>query len=269
VNSVECREQPFRPEGETVWPDGISPALLLVQENRMRHAIYFTPPAGHPLTLQASCWLGRDAFTGVQTSMPRPGPISQSLQLHYTRAPRRYGFHATIVSPFALVANITGEGLEAALATFCDEREPFELPDMQIREMGAFFALVPANQPDELDALASDAVSFFHYLRQPPGPEELARRQSAGLSEHQNELLQRWGYPYVKDEFRFHMTLTGDVPAEDRPAMRMALEEHFGDFLGKPLLFDRLAIFEEKPAGGPFRVKSVASFSAARKQRIA
>jgi len=235
----------------------------------MRHAIYFTPSASHPLTLQASRWLGRDAFTGAQITTPKPGAISQSLQLHYTRLPRRYGFHATIVAPFSLVPNIAQEGLEAALATFCDEHQPIELPHMEIREIGAFFALVPGTQPAELDALASDAVTFFHYLRQPLEPAELERRQSAGLSERQNELLLRWGYPYVKDEFRFHMTLTGEVPAEDKPAMRMALEEHFRDFLGKPLVFDRLAIFEEKTRGGPFNVKSVGHFPAARTKKIA
>jgi len=235
----------------------------------MRHAIYFTPPANHPLTEQAARWLGRDAFTGAQADLPKPGAIGQQLQLHYTRSPRRYGFHATIVAPFTLAANITTEGLEAALATFCEEREPFELPSLELRELGTFFALVSRQRGDQLAQLESDAVEFFQYLRQPLVREDLERREAGGLTGRQRELLLRWGYPFVKEEFRFHMTLTGAVSPKDKPAVRMALEEHFRDFLGKPLIFDRLAIFEEKTAGGPFKVKTIRHLSAAGTRKTA
>ena len=42
-------------------------------------------------------------------------------------------------------------------------------------------------------------------------PAELARRRAGGLTPRQDELLQRWGYPFVLEEFRFHMSLTGPL----------------------------------------------------------
>ena len=48
----------------------------------------------------------------------------------------------------------------------------------------------------------------------PPGAAELERRRKAGLSAAQEKMLLRWGYPYVLDEFRFHLTLTGRLQPE-------------------------------------------------------
>ncbi|WP_035973715.1 DUF1045 domain-containing protein [Bradyrhizobium sp. WSM471] len=39
--------------------------------------------------------------------------------------------------------------------------------------------------------------------------------------------LVRWGYPYVFDRFRFHMTLTDRVPADSQPEVRQALDAVF------------------------------------------
>ncbi len=54
------------------------------------------------------------------------------------------------------------------------------------------------------------------------------------------------------DEFRFHMTLTGQVPAEEAPAMRRELDRRFADFANAPLTIDGLAIFVEPERGAPF-----------------
>ncbi len=43
---------------------------------------------------------------------------------------------------------------------------------------------------------------------------ELQRRRAANLTPRQEFLLMHWGYPYVLDEFRFHMTLTRRLPDE-------------------------------------------------------
>ena len=38
------------------------------------------------------------------------------------------------------------------------------------------------------------------------------RRLKSPLTDRQIRHLDDWGYPYVMDEFRFHMTLTGRLP---------------------------------------------------------
>ena len=43
--------------------------------------------------------------------------------------------------------------------------------------------------------------------------QERNRRVGAGASARQIENLDRWGYPFVFEDFRFHMTLTGAIDA--------------------------------------------------------
>jgi hypothetical protein len=45
---------------------------------------------------------------------------------------------------------------------------------------------------------------------------ERERRLAADLNARQIENLERWGYPYVLEDFRFHMTLTGSLPLPER-----------------------------------------------------
>ena len=74
--------------------------------------------------------------------------------------------------------------------------------------IGGFVAIVPATPSPGLDELAADCVTGFERFRLPMTAQERSRRLAAGLSQHQTANLERWGYPYVFEEFRFHMTLT-------------------------------------------------------------
>ncbi|MCS0466276.1 DUF1045 domain-containing protein, partial [Burkholderia mallei] len=80
---------------------------------------------------------------------------------------------------------------------------------------------------------------------------ERAKRAAAPLSERQRALLAEWGYPYVLDEYRFHMTLSDPL---DDPAERAALIDWWkaaAAALG-PLPVDHAAIFVEARPGTPF-----------------
>ena len=46
----------------------------------------------------------------------------------------------------------------------------------------------------------------------PPTRQSWRAAARNGLSPRQDELLKRWGYPYVLEEWRFHLTLTGRMP---------------------------------------------------------
>src|SRR5690606_41980730 len=61
----------------------------------------------------------------------------------------------------------------------------------------------------------------------------------------QEELLGAYGYPYVMDEFRFHMTLTDRLEGEDCAEFRTAAQTWFAPVLGEPVMLDRLVLFVE------------------------
>lgn len=79
----------------------------------------------------------------------------------------------------------------------------------------------------------------------------------------------QWGYPYVFDEFRFHMTLTGRVPAERRDAVERVLLDQFADVHGRALPVSGLALFREPSRGADFTVHSLFPLGGATNRKTA
>ncbi|RZJ38530.1 MAG: DUF1045 domain-containing protein, partial [Brevundimonas sp.] len=93
----------------------------------MRTAIYFTPPAGAPLTRAAALWLGRDAFTGEATR-------EADAEIDALVAePARYGFHATMRAPFRIAEGFDLADVDERLARFAASRPVVTLPEMALR----------------------------------------------------------------------------------------------------------------------------------------
>lgn len=222
----------------------------------MRYAIYFCPPEHDALNAAAAAWLGRSAFTNEVRPLPGAGALSASEIAYHTAAPRRYGFHATLMAPFTLSAEASEQSLIAALASFCEGMDPFVVPRLALRQLDRFFALVPETENDDLNRLARNVIVAFDRFRAPLSESERERRGAAHLSPPQLSNLLRWGYPYVFDEFRFHMTLTGRVDDADAARVRDAIEEHFGPVLQEPMEVASLALFLEPEPGAPFIVRS-------------
>jgi hypothetical protein len=115
--------------------------------------------------------------------------------------------------------------------------------------MGRFLALRPEGPEDALWALAADVVRVTEPFRAPPGEEELARRRAAGLTERQEAMLERWGYPHVMEEFRFHVTLTGPLaPGEAAPVVE-ALGPWLAPVLPRPLEAGSISLLGEAEDG--------------------
>lgn len=220
----------------------------------MRAAVYYTPPAGSPLTRAASTWLGRDAFSGEATRPADPELDSVVAE------PARYGFHATIRAPFRIAEGHDLASLDERLSRFAASRGPVRLPAIVVEALGPFFALVPAAASPALSDLEASVLEAFEPYRAPLTPDEIARRRPDTLTERQRENLMRWGYPHVLDAFRFHMTLTGPVDETRSPAVKKQLDERFADFDGAPLAIDGLALFIEPEPGDPFKVHSLHPF---------
>ena len=75
----------------------------------------------------------------------------------------------------------------------------------------------------------------------------------AALTPRQIELVDQFGYPYVLDQFLFHMTLSDRLPAERREDLLAEAAEWFAPALSETVLLDRLVIFDEPEPGAAFR----------------
>ena len=231
-----------------------------------RYAVYYTPDSGSPLCQRAAAWLGRDAFTGDAVVRPE-FPTLADLDLDaLTAEPRGYGFHATLKAPFALAEGADEAGLLAFAQRFASARTPF-YADIAPGRMGRFLAFRLAEAIAEMDFLHHDAVRQFDAFRAPLSEFDLARRRQAPLTAEQDARLVRWGYPYVFEEFRFHMTLTGPL-LDARIAERLleVLKAYFADLTG-PHCFDGVAVFKQDDRAAPFVALDRYGFGASRQPR--
>jgi len=238
------------------------------EKKSMRYAIYFTPDRNHRLTEAAARWLGRDPFGGDAGPDAGEPDLSRAEIDAKTASARRYGFHATLKPPFGLADGMTGERLDRALAAHAAALEPVAL-DLVLGQIDGFFALVPKARNPALHALADGVVRAFEPFRAPLSPEDIARRNPEALSPAGRQNLERWGYPYVFDEFQFHMTLTDRVFGEDARRVKAALDRRFGPILSDPVLLDALALFLEPEPGAPFMVQALHALGAGKERKSA
>ncbi len=171
---------------------------------------------------------------------------------------RRYGYHATLKAPFRLRDGLTVDAdVAPAVAGFAGTHEPVTVPTIDVRRIGGFWAITPGAPDTELTELAAEVVQAFDNLRAVPTEAEVARRRPERLSERQRELLSSWGYPYVLDEFRFHITLTDELSGSEQAATGAALRAEFAAHLGADLPVSALVVCVEPQSGADFIVHSV------------
>jgi len=212
----------------------------------IRLALYYVPDPASPLALAAASWLGRDERSGNFLGQPAIPSLTGARLREMTRAPFHYGFHGTIKPPFQLAPGISRERVMKQLEEFAAGQKKFALPPLELGCMDNFFCLRPKVKCQELNTLAERAVRDFDHFRKPPSAEELQRRRGAGLSAGQEAMLTAWGYPYVMEEFRFHLTLTGRIcdPLE-RSILKEELNQRFPSQLLDTLLFDSICLMVE------------------------
>jgi hypothetical protein len=219
-----------------------------------RFAVYYAPNPEGALWHLGSAWLGRDAYRDRE--LPRPEfPSLALLDLEaLTAAPRGYGFHATLRAPFEPVAGVGEAELSAALNALADRLVPFE-EHLEVASLGRFIALRPTGAGAALRTLHEAALEALEPFRAPLGDADLARRRRAGLTDAQEGYLQAWGYPYVREYFRFHMTLTGPLASALRPAPILAvLRAYFSAALAAPVAFDGLGLYHQAHREASFRL---------------
>ncbi|HET6519502.1 MAG TPA: DUF1045 domain-containing protein, partial [Geminicoccaceae bacterium] len=86
----------------------------------------------------------------------------------------------------------------------------------------------------------------------PSDAAELSRRRAAGLTARQDALLLAWGYPYVFEEFRFHLTLTERLGEPERGEVMAVLADLTTPLRRTPLRVESVCLFEQSDRGSPF-----------------
>jgi putative phosphonate metabolism protein len=226
-----------------------------------RYAIYFAPAPDSPFWQFGSAWLGRDA--ALDTPLPRPklegdasadwdGAALETL----TGSPRNYGFHATLKPPFRLAEGQAVEGLIQAAESFARAQHSFDCSSVGVAALGRFIAFRMIAPCQAMADLAAACVRTFEPFRAPLNAAELAKRHAADLTPRQTTLTAEWGYPYVFEEFRFHMTLTGaiaDDTARERLAASLRVMAEAEGACGV-MRADAIAVYEQPAPGAPFRL---------------
>ena len=231
--------------------------------NYPRYAIYFTAAPGSALDRFGSALLGYDAHGGDDLPFPEGLPSDWR---DLTQDPRKYGFHATLKAPMALADGKADARLVAACELFAELARPVPVIRPVVDSISGFIAVIPAEPSAELIRLAADCVTEFDAFRAPLTEADRARRNPSQLTPRQREHLDRWGYPYVMDDFRFHMTLTGRVSAERREVLVSMLRDRFAALGLRSLEIDRIALFRQNDANSRFRIVRQYTITQARDQ---
>ncbi|SNS52967.1 DUF1045 domain-containing protein [Tropicimonas sediminicola] len=212
-----------------------------------RYALYYAPPPG-ALADFGAAWLGWDPRGGrkvARTTLPGlPMPVAK-----ITEPPHRYGLHATLKPPFRLAPGFDVSELHNAVEALASSLEPVMVDGLRLDRIDGFLALVPEGDPTPLALLAARVVEALDAFRAVPSEAELERRRQAGLSHRQEVLLQQWGYPYVMEEYRFHLTLSGPLPDEEAEEIETLLSPVLEPILPAPLRIRDICLFGEGQDG--------------------
>jgi len=223
--------------------------------NDPRYAIYFVPDPDTALYRFGAAALGYDCFTGADIPTLDALPMDAGAWRELTREPGRYGFHATLKAPFRLAEGRTEAELIGEFTEFSETIDIAPTIEPAVSLLQRFVAIVPATVHAGLDRLAAACVKHFDGFRAPLTSADRSRRLAPRLTARQIEHVERWGYPYVFGDFRFHMTLTGALSSDCQDAMLAYLRGGFACRHGDgPLQIDRLALLRQDNPSAPFVV---------------
>lgn len=220
-------------------------------EGYSRYAVYWAPEPG-PLADWAASWLGWDPAEGVELPHPDVDDLPLSVA-KLTATPRKYGFHGTLKPPFHLADGADVSTLHEMLVALAGQLSPVSTPGLALHRLGGFVALTPESDTAPLAALAAQIVEALDGFRAPPTAAEIARRRPERLTPRQRAYLDRWGYPYVMEEFRFHLTLTGDLAPGVAQAVADRLAPLLHPLLSRPFDIRSICLFGQG-ADGRFRL---------------
>lgn len=218
--------------------------------------MYAAPRGDSELGLLGARWLGRHLDPLPDPSRADVADLAEDQLMELTAEARLYGFHATLKPPFRLADGFEPDDVEDRVASLARSTAAVDVPALSVDLFSGFVAFRPVARSDTLDDLASSCVTELDDCRRPPDQLEVARRRRGGLSSRQDELLVEWGYPYVLDEFRYHMTLTRRLATQEVHEVLDAARAWFETVDGETFVLDELCVVEQAEPGEPFVVRS-------------
>ena len=222
--------------------------------NQSRWAVYYLPEPETPLHSLGGSWLDRGVNGRAAGHPELPSAITPARWREVTESARRYGFHATLKPPFRLAAAYTPDDLVQSLSALAARQKALQCSPLTLSQLGSFLALVLSEPCPSLEELAADCVRDLDCFREPLSDEELALRTNDSLNDRELMHLKRWGYPYVLDTWKFHMTLTCSLPEEPRRMFYQHLREYCAPAYESPLSVASICQLEEPGPGLPFRL---------------
>lgn len=209
-----------------------------------RYAIFYTPKGD--LGDWGAGWLGWDSHTGT-------APLHRGIDgidvVALTETPQKYGFHGTLKAPFELAADVDEIWLAQTAESFASKHAPVDAGPFALRHENGFIALRPFTDPPALSDFAAHVVRAFDHLRAPLRDEDIARRRKARLSPRQDQQMLVWGYPFIFEDFNFHLTLTGRLPEQSAAQVIAALEPAIEPLMPARIVIDAITLMGEDAEG--------------------
>ncbi|RDS78907.1 DUF1045 domain-containing protein [Dyella monticola] len=205
----------------------------------MRYAVYFCPAQGSALDVLGRAWLSAGHLPGVAADRLRA----------LTVPVRRYGWHATLCAPFVLAEAASYDDLRRDVADIAQHARVIELP-LQLDRLAHFLALRPSVDEASIRALSERCVRRLNALRA-ANTEAAWQRRAAHLDDVETALFREFGYPYVLDRYRFHMTVSAPASEEEERALR----DWFHARVESPLIarIDAFTLCRENAPGEAFQ----------------
>jgi hypothetical protein len=221
-----------------------------------RYALYYAPAVDSPLWRFGSAALGYDAVTGEDVPALVPPGCDAATWPELTEEPRRYGFHATLKAPFELSIGRSEPQLRAFAHNYSAGLERVSLAGLHVAALGRFVALIPSAESEALQRFAFTLVQAFEPFRAPLSEADMARRLQSPLTPAHRAYLEAYGYPYVGDAFRFHMTLSGSLPPAQVAPVKDALALAYAQAVPceTPFAIDRIGLFKQDTRNSRFRL---------------
>lgn len=218
-----------------------------------RVAFFFAPVSQSPLATFGAHWLGWDAQAGKSVPHPDKFKVDKSgLNIAISdivATPSKYGFHGTLKAPFRLANGKSINALCDAGHKFGKQIPKFTLETMRVAQLGCFIAITQAVPSAELNQLASKIVRNFDSFRAPLTEQDIAKRRQQKLTARQDELMLKWGYPFIFEAFKFHLTLSGKLEPDQMASTLNVLKEHLTDILKDPIEINDICLFGERGDG--------------------
>lgn len=209
-----------------------------------RFAIFFTPTGA--LGDWGAAWLGWNSATGCTARHPDFGDTDIA---KITTRPRKYGLHGTLKAPFSINDSTDLTQMQESMADFAAKHARFEIGTMELRYDNGFVALRPAIASTGLPDFASTVVKTFDPFRAALTDADIARRRMSKLTPRQDQQLLDWGYPFIFDDFHFHLTLTGPINKTTAAATIASLRPALTACVPDPFQIDAITLMGQDNQG--------------------